>query len=67
MTNHQVDFDESVVSQDELDKAMQDYNHSIVSNTNQVSFNSTKNLNNNHIQNMDYNTDAQGDLIQKYD
>lgn len=66
MTNQPVDFDESVVSQDELDKAMQDYNHSIVSNTNQVSFNSTKNLNNNHIQNMDYNTDARENLIQKY-
>lgn len=53
LTNKHDNFDESVVSQDELDKAMEEFNKSIMSNGNKVSFSSTQQLKNIHSKDMD--------------
>lgn len=63
LTNKHDNFDESVVSQDELDKAMEEFNKSIMSNGNKVSFSSTQQLKNIHSKDMDQNTNSYTDAI----
>lgn len=69
MTNKLDNFDESVVSQDELDKAMEEFNTTIHSRNdiNKGGFNSTQNLQNIDMINTNYNSDSVSNSVKRTD